>query len=193
MSEVYVSTDVESDGPIPGPNSMLSLGSAVFGEDKKLLDTFSVNLDLLPGAAGNPDTMAFWAKHPNQWAKTRENTVDPAVGMKKYHAWLTGLGQKVVFVGYPAGYDFLFTYWYLIRLDVQSREAERAVSGKTYAMAMLKKPFRESTKKAFPKHWFGSAPHTHVAVEDAVEQGMLFMNMLEENKKSGGDERWDSI
>jgi len=25
--EIYVSTDVETDGPIPGPNSMLSLGS----------------------------------------------------------------------------------------------------------------------------------------------------------------------
>jgi hypothetical protein len=26
--EIYVSTDVEVDGPIPGPNSMLSFGSA---------------------------------------------------------------------------------------------------------------------------------------------------------------------
>jgi hypothetical protein len=25
--EIYVSTDVEADGPIPGPNSMLSFGS----------------------------------------------------------------------------------------------------------------------------------------------------------------------
>jgi len=30
MPEVYVSTDVESDGPIPGPYSMLSFGSAAY-------------------------------------------------------------------------------------------------------------------------------------------------------------------
>ena len=30
MGEIYVSTDVETDGPIPGPYSMLSLGSAAF-------------------------------------------------------------------------------------------------------------------------------------------------------------------
>lgn len=30
MAEVYVSTDVEADGPIPGPNSMLSFASAAY-------------------------------------------------------------------------------------------------------------------------------------------------------------------
>jgi hypothetical protein len=37
MPEIYVSTDVESDGPIPGPHSMLSFGSAAFLEDKTLV------------------------------------------------------------------------------------------------------------------------------------------------------------
>ena len=31
MPEIYVSTDVETDGPIPGPYSMISLGMAVAG------------------------------------------------------------------------------------------------------------------------------------------------------------------
>ena len=51
MAEIYVSTDVETDGPIPGPHSMLSLGSAAYTVDKKLVSTFSVNLETLPGAA----------------------------------------------------------------------------------------------------------------------------------------------
>ena len=29
-NEIFVSTDVEADGPIPGPNSMLSFGSAAY-------------------------------------------------------------------------------------------------------------------------------------------------------------------
>jgi hypothetical protein len=32
--EVYVSTDVETDGPIPGPHSMLSFASAAYRSDK---------------------------------------------------------------------------------------------------------------------------------------------------------------
>lgn len=38
--EIYVSTDVETDGPIPGPHSMLSLGSAAYLLDKTLVRTF---------------------------------------------------------------------------------------------------------------------------------------------------------
>jgi hypothetical protein len=28
MTEIYVSTDIEADGPIPGPHSMLSFASS---------------------------------------------------------------------------------------------------------------------------------------------------------------------
>jgi hypothetical protein len=34
--EIYVSTDIEADGPIPGMNSMLSFGSAAYLADKTL-------------------------------------------------------------------------------------------------------------------------------------------------------------
>ncbi len=48
--EIYVSTDVEADGPIPGPHSMLSFGSAAYTGGKELIGTFSANLETLPGA-----------------------------------------------------------------------------------------------------------------------------------------------
>ena len=41
MSEIYVSTDVETDGPIPGPHSMLSFASAAYRADKTMVSTFS--------------------------------------------------------------------------------------------------------------------------------------------------------
>ena len=31
-TEIYVSTDIEADGPIPGPNSMLSFASAAYND-----------------------------------------------------------------------------------------------------------------------------------------------------------------
>ncbi len=49
--EIYVSTDIETDGPIPGPNSMLSFGSAAFTAEGRLLSTFEANLEALPGAS----------------------------------------------------------------------------------------------------------------------------------------------
>ena len=63
-TEIYISTDVEVDGPIPGPHSMLSFASAAYGADKVLHGTFSANLEVLPGASGHPDTLAWWRQHP---------------------------------------------------------------------------------------------------------------------------------
>jgi len=48
--EIYVSMDIEADGPIPGPNSMLSFAAACFNEKSTLVGTFDRNLELLPGA-----------------------------------------------------------------------------------------------------------------------------------------------
>jgi hypothetical protein len=59
-----------------------------------------------------------------------------------------------------------------------------ALDIKTYAMALLKTGYRESTKRNMPKRWFDAQPHTHVALDDAIEQGALFCNMLRENTES---------
>src|SRR5258706_14146236 len=99
--EIYVSTDVEADGPIPGPNSMLSFGSAAFRRTGEMIGTFSVNLDLLPGAAPDPKTQAWWESQPEAWAACRTDTRPPEEAMRAYVAWLQSLPGKVRFVGYP--------------------------------------------------------------------------------------------
>lgn len=183
MSEIYVSTDVETDGPIPGPHSMLSFASAAYTADKALVGTFSANLELLPGASGHPDTMAWWAKRPEAWRANRENLRSPAEAMASYVAWLDALPEKPVFVGYPATFDFLFVYWYLMRFVGRSPFSFSALDMKTMAMVLMKTDYRRVAKKKMPKRWFGSSPHTHVSLDDAIEQGELFCNMLMESRR----------
>jgi hypothetical protein len=182
MQEIYVSTDVEADGPIPGPHSMLSFGSAAYLADKTLVATFSANLDTLPEAQGHPDTMAWWATQPAAWAACRQACEAPEPAMRRYVAWLKALPGKPVFVGYPAAYDFLFVYWYLMRFAGESPFSHSALDIKTFAMAVLKTDYRAATKRTMPKRWFDRMPHTHVALDDAIEQGALFCNMLAENR-----------
>jgi hypothetical protein len=178
--EIYVSTDVEADGPIPGPHSMLSFASAAFTSDKALVSTFSRNLDTLPDACADPRTAAWWQSQPEAWTACRENTQAPAVAMKDYLRWLKELPGKPVFVGYPAAYDFMFVYWYLIRFTGESPFSHSALDIKTFAMALLGRGYRDSTKRNMPRRWFDETPHTHVALDDAIGQGVLFCNMLEQ-------------
>lgn len=186
MLETYVSTDIEADGPIPGPYSMLSLGSAAYSADKQLLGTFSVNLETLPEATAHPKTTAWWAENREAWAACRKDPEAPATAMRRYVAWLKTLPGRTVFVGYPASFDFLFVYWYLIRFTGETPFAQSALDIRSYAMAMLRKPYCESNKKHMPAHWFDPMAHTHVALDDAIEQGALFCNMLRENTRAAG-------
>ena len=181
MEEIYVSIDVETDGPIPGPHSLLSLGAAAFDAGGELRATHSVNLELLAGASGHPHTMAWWAGEPQAWAAARQDPQPPEAAMRAFSVWLHGLPGRPVFVGYPVAFDFLFVHWYLVRFTGESPCSHSALDIKTYAMALLRKPYRDSVKRAMPRRWFSKAPHTHVALDDAIEQGRLFCNMLAEN------------
>jgi hypothetical protein len=178
--EIYVSTDVEADGPIPGPHSMLSFASAAYRADKTLVGTFTRNLETLDGATPDPKTEAWWKTQPDAWAACRRDLQSPAVAMRHYVEWLRRLPGRPVFVGYPASYDFMFVYWYLIRFAGESPFSHSALDIKTFAMSLLGTGYRDSTKRNMPKRWFDGTPHTHVALDDALGQGALFCNMLAE-------------
>jgi len=123
MQEIYISTDIEADGPIPGPHSMLSIGTAAYTADKVLESTFSANLKTLPGAQPHPTTAEWWAKRPEAWAACRKDLELPERAMTRFVTWIRTLKGRPVFVAYPAGVDFLFVYWYLTKFVGESPSA----------------------------------------------------------------------
>ena len=184
-AEIYVSTDVETDGPIPGPHSMLSFASAAFTAGKDMVGTFSANLVTLPGANGDQATMRWWSTQPQAWEACRTDQEDPAAAMVRYKAWLDELPGRPVFVGYPAAFDFMFVYWYLVRFAGSSPFSHSALDIKSYAMAVLGTDYRATSKRTMPREWFDNSPHSHVALDDAIEQGALFCAMLAANQRKG--------
>jgi hypothetical protein len=185
-TELYISTDVEADGPIPGDFSMLSLGSVAFDTNGKELSCFSANLQPLFEAQQHPDTMAWWATQPEAYRAATINAKPPAEVIHHYHSWLTGWagnGYIPVFMGYPATYDFLFTYWYLMHFVGSSPFGFNGLDLKSYAMALLDTPFKATHKGGFPREWYPATKHTHRAEDDAREQGQMFFKMRETARK----------
>ena len=189
MGEIYVSTDVETDGPIPGVYSMLSIGSAAYLPDKTFVSGFTVNLDTLEGATTHPDTMAWWKTQPEAWESARQNPLPPEEAMRNYLAWIKALPGTPVFVAYPAAFDFMFVCWYLNRFAGENPFGWHALDIKTFAMALTGRDFLNTVKRNMPRDWFDDLPYTHKALDDAVSQGALFCNMLAEHRrrlKAGG-------
>jgi hypothetical protein len=139
-----------------------------------------VNLELLPGANPNPKTMEWWQTQPEAWRACRENLQAPETAMKNYLAWIKNLPGIPVFVGYPAAYDFMFVYWYLMWFVGESPFSHSALDIKILAMTLMKTGYRDATKRNMPKRWFDDFPHSHKALDDTIEQGALFCNMLGE-------------
>ncbi|MEX0598430.1 MAG: exonuclease [Candidatus Paceibacterota bacterium] len=192
--EIYISIDIESDGPIPGENSMLSLGAAAFCLENvnkifyndifvegKLISTYSTNLELLPNATPNPDTMKFWSDNKFAYDETRRNLLSPDIAMFNFDQWLQSFKpRQCVAVCYPAGYDFTWVYWYLMKFVGKSQFSHSALDIKTLVMGALKTNYRNSVKKNFPKRWFGKSKHSHIALDDAIEQGEIFCKIMNE-------------
>lgn len=176
--EVYVSTDVETDGPIPGPHSMLSLGSVAYDASANEIGSFTLNLNELLEAKGHPDTMAWWAERPEAFAATRTNLVAPTEAMADYVRWVETLPGKPIFVGYPASFDFMFVYWYLLRFTNRSPFGHSALDIRSYAMGALACSFQETTMgRLRPRTSKPTAILSHVALDDARVQGQFFAQL----------------
>ncbi|NEP88589.1 MAG: exonuclease [Okeania sp. SIO2C2] len=180
-TEIYVSTDIETDGPIPGPHSMLSIASAAYTGDKQLVATFTANLETLPGAQGHPKTLKWWSEQPAAWEACRVNPQLPEQVMPEYHAWVKALPGEPIFVAYPAAFDYMFVYWYCLKFVGDNPFNHWGLDIRSYAMAFLKRNYRESGKQNLPPEWLEDIPLNHVALDDAIQQGILFCNLLQNN------------
>jgi hypothetical protein len=177
--EIYVSTDVE--GRRPHPRSALDAQLRLrprTGRTRPWSAPSSRNLETLPDATPDPKTAAWWEGQPRPGRRAGRSRARRRTRCATTRRGLRGLPGKPVFVGYPAAYDFMFVYWYLIRFVGQSPFSHSALDIKTFAMAVMGTEYRGSSKEQMPAEWFDPVPHTHVALDDAIGQGALFCNML---------------
>ncbi|HEV3158186.1 MAG TPA: 3'-5' exoribonuclease [Candidatus Baltobacteraceae bacterium] len=180
-----MSLDVEANGPCPGLFSMLSFGMAAFNVEKELVGTLSRNLDVLSDAGVDERTTAWWAREENASAyrRSREDLTSPARAMLECRAWLQSMRRfgKPVICGAPSGFDFTYLYYYFQRELGETPVGFASLDLRSYAAAVLKKPYRNVGKRQYPPEWIDNLPHTHVALDDAIEQGCILINAIRAN------------
>jgi len=193
--EIYVSVDIEADGPIPGDNSMLNFGLAAFELDnREPIATYEANLQPLPGARQDKDTMAWWANQQKAWEYVTKDPREPANVMLEVVKWAKKLPGKPVLVVYPT-YDFMWMRWYLVHFcGVENAKVFgfQALDLKTLMMAVGEIPFKSVSKRWVSKehrHWFNGTPkHDHTGLADAIGQGVMLINILAELRDVALDE-----
>lgn len=206
-SEIYISVDIEATGPIPGVEnySMSSIGGFVaggrthdgnfvhfdrhdktnmfYGELQPISDNYipeAINVGLLEGfdtSTPDPDGSRHF-----EWMKTHGE--HPKNVMSAFINWVNARaehhGGSPVFMAYPASFDWTFVYWYMINFGLTSPFGfSKVLDLKTFYAARAEQPMKKSSKRSMPKHLFPKLPHTHRADDDALEQGVFGINMLQ--------------
>lgn len=172
----FVVVDIEADGPIPGPHSMLSLGAAAFSINGGIFSDFEINLKPLPDAHPHPATMRwFEAQAPDALAHARRNPEAPTVAMSRFFEWVAGLPAPRVLAACPAPFDFMWVNWYLYKFlgtKMRTPILEPLFSGCALDIATLfadrhNVPFTEMNPSLLPADWYDGHKHSHKAIEDA--------------------------
>jgi hypothetical protein len=106
---------------------------------------------------------------------------DPAAAMTELTDWvreIAGPGSPVM-VAYPAVFDWLFLYWYLIRFTGSSVFGHSGcLDIKTLYAVKADVALTGAVKRNMPRQLRSRRPHTHNALDDAVEQADLFANLM---------------
>jgi hypothetical protein len=182
---VYISVDVEADGPIPGPYSMLSFGAAVAGRHDAsgftpaAPDAHTFYRELRP-ISDTYDAEAVAVSGLDRERLLAEGA-DPAAAMAAFVVWVEEArgGAKPIVVGYPACYDWMFLYWYLMRFAGRSPFGHSGcLDMKTLYAVKAGLPLGGVAKRTMPRHLLPDRPHTHHALDDAMEQAELFANLM---------------
>jgi len=185
--DFYISADVETDGPIPGPFSMLSFALVCAGtfngreferprayertfyrELKPISDMFD------PEALGvnglDRERLCLEGEEPTQAMTEAAEWVDTVAG-----------NGRPVLVAYPLSFDWAWLYWYFIRLSTKGSpfNHSQCFDIKTAFAVKAAIPIAEAGRSKILPSLNSRRAHTHNAVDDAIEQAEIFANLFE--------------
>lgn len=196
-SDVYFSADVETDGPIPGPFSMLSFAIVYAGrydgerfERPKSYDQVFYR-ELSPISSDfQVDALKVNGLDRNRLTMEGDS---PLQAMSDASTWIKNYsgGAYPVLVAYPLSFDWTWLYWYFTKYSKSGSpfDYSRCFDIKTAFAIKAGIPVAEAGRSHLPANLASTRKHTHHAVDDAIEQAEIFANVFEWEGVNGGDRR----
>ncbi|HTK04165.1 MAG TPA: 3'-5' exoribonuclease [Candidatus Eisenbacteria bacterium] len=175
MEEILISTDIETTGPAPGRDlySMYQLGSCVVGD---LSQTFYAEIELI-SSRFIPEALAACG---TTMAELRDKGDDPMAVMLRYADWVEKIakGRKPVFTAFGATFDWMFIEWYFQTFTGSNPFGHCGQDIKSYYQGMMRCSWDATKLSKIDPRFLSEKPHTHNALDDAIQQADMFAKML---------------
>lgn len=190
----YFSADVETDGPIPGPYSMLSFALVYAGsfDGQKFLRPENYKDYFYSELRPISDKFQVEALNVNRLDRERlrlsgQNPSDAMVAARNWITKVAGKGKPVL-VAYPLSFDWTWLYWYFVNFcGIESPFGySQCYDIKTALAVKSKRPISVSGRSRLERSLRSDHRHTHHAIDDAIAQAEIFANIFEWEGQSGG-------
>lgn len=186
-ADAYFSADVETDGPIPGPFSILSFALVYAGRfDGKRFqrpDDYKLRFykELKPISENfEPEALRINGLDRARLCRDGES---PESAMTQAYGWVKAIaGETVpVLVAYPLSFDWSWLYWYFTRFSAEGSPFaySRCFDIKTAIAVKASIPISQASRSRIDPRLRSKHPHTHHAIDDATAQAEIFANVFE--------------
>jgi hypothetical protein len=185
--DAYFSADVETDGPIPGPYSLLSVaivyaGSYDGSEFRRPERYDKVFYRELKPISNRFEAEALAINGLDRDRLCREGG-DPANVMTEASEWIASMvaDAEPVLVAYPLSFDWSWLYWYFVQFSAKGSpfNYSRCFDIKTAVAVKAGIPISEAGRSKIDPILQARHAHTHNAVDDAIAQAEIFANVFE--------------
>ena len=191
--DAYFSADVETDGPIPGPFSMLSFAlvyAGSFDGEKFARPTVydRVFYKELRPISENFQEEALRVNGLDRQRLFSEGAL-ASDAMTEASRWIKAVSgaAKPVLVAYPLSFDWSWLYWYFVQFSADGSpfEYSRCFDIKTALAVKARLPISDAGRSKLGETLRSQRTHTHHAIDDAIEQAEIFANVFEWSGVSG--------
>jgi ribonuclease T len=183
IPKLYLSFDIEADGPCPLLNSMVQLGIAGVIADGT--EKFAAVWNVKREAGHHPDTDTmndFWAQHRSEWEATQVDPMPSSTVQATLANVIDGLSQKfrIVWIAYPGAFDWQWIKE-LYERHKQPDDPDIGYSAKCISTLLwaYEKIHGITDKDALKRELAGDLSLTHNALDDARYQARMFVNLCQ--------------
>lgn len=184
--DVYFSADVETDGPIPGPYSLLSFAMVYAGryDGQKFESPANLKQTFYREIKPISDSFESEALRVNQLDRDRlcQEGKDPVDAMTEAAQWVRKIAgpNRPILVAYPLSFDWTWLYWYFIRFSSEGSPFNHSgcFDIKTAYAVKARIPVAAAGRSNLESWLRPHREHSHHALEDAIEQAEIFANLF---------------
>ncbi len=195
--DIYFSADVETDGPIPGPFSILSFALVEAGSfdglrfERHQGERRKFYRELKPISAGfQADALRVNGFDRDRLVREGEDPEEVMTSAAQWVNEVAGTGQPVL-VAYPLSFDWAWLYWYFVQFSRVGSpfNHSRCFDIKTAFAIKAAVPISEAGRSRLFPSLRPEITHTHHALDDAIEQAEIFANIFEWEGVNGRPDR----